>query len=376
MNKTAKIVLAVVLVILVIWGFVSVQNNNSTEPIKIGVPTILSGDFAVAGENIVNAVKIAIEDVNIQGGVNGRQLLMVPEDSKCDSKGGLSAVSKLVNVDGVRYMIGGMCSNGTLAAAPLANEKHALIMTPVTGGKNVDEAGEYIFRIANSDILAGRDIAQAMLKKGYTRVGVISAITEYTLDIKNTFEQVMKSAGATVVISEEFQPGTNDYRTLIGKIKNAKPQAILVLSQLGTDAAKFIKQSRELGLQVPLFTDFTLIVNDNAKKIAGSYEGIYFADPAYGSDTMAQVFFDRYEEVYKIKSAIPFHAASSYDAVMMYVDALRAVGDDSVEVKDWLLANVKNRKGLMGTFSLDSTGNSDLGFVIKQVKGDQFIEVK
>jgi len=65
---------------------------------------------------------------------------------------------------------------------------------------------------------------------------------------------------------------------------------------------------------------------------------------------------------------IPFHAAASYDVVMMYAEAIKNVGDNPEKVKDWLLKNVKNRHGLMGTFSFDEKGNSDLGFTIKVIR--------
>jgi len=378
MKKNILIIILVAVVIAGVWSYQhSGRNIEIKQPIKIGVATILSGDFAFLGENVANTVKLAVEDVNNSGGINGRKFEIVVEDAKCDSKGGLDAIQKLVNIDGVRYIIGGMCSNGTIAAAPVANEKHALIMTPVTGGKNVDEAGQYIFRTANSDVLAGRDLADAVLKLGYKNIGVVAEVTEYTLDIKKTFENGIKNGGGNIVVSEEFQTNTKDYRTLIAKIKERKPEALLILSQTGTNAAYFIKQSKEQGFEVPLFTDFTFATNENAKKIAGSFDGIYFADPAYAADDPRMIaFLERYKTTYGITSAIPFHTSASYDAVMMYADALRAVGDDSVKVHDWLLKNVKNRKGFMGTYSLDDKGNSDLGFVIKQIINGKPVKVE
>ena len=125
------------------------QGPKNTTPIKIGVASLMTGDFAVVGENIRDTAILAVDEINQKGGIDGRTVELVIEDSKCDSKTGLSAVSKLINVDKVKYIVGGMCSNGTIAAAPLANQDKVIIMTPVTGGQNVDDAGEYIFRTAN-----------------------------------------------------------------------------------------------------------------------------------------------------------------------------------------------------------------------------------
>ena len=375
MKKIQWIVIALIIIIAVIALFS--HKKQETGPVKIGVATLLSGDYAVLGENIVNAAKLAAAEVNAKGGINGRPIELTIEDAGVDSKTGLSAAHKLIDIDGIRYIVGGMTSNGTIAAAQIANGSKAIIMTPVTGGSNVDNAGDYIFRTANSDILAGRDLANGMLKLGYKNVAVVAEVTEYTADIAETFKKTIVAGGGTVVSSEEFKSDTNDYRTLVSKIRETKPEALLVLSQTGTNAAKFIKQSRELAFNPVIFTDFTFATNDNAKKIVGSFEGIYFTDPAFDSAASStKAFFESYQKQYNITPAIPFHAAATYDDIMLFADALRAVGDDSENVKDWLLANVKGYQGLMGTYSLDEKGNSDLGFTLRVIKGGKPVEIK
>ncbi len=343
------------------------------EPIKVGVSTILTGDFAALGENIVNTAELAVDEVNANGGINGRPLELYVQDAGLDSKTGLSAAQKLVNVDGVHYIIGGTSSNGTLAAAPLVNEKKVIYMTPVTGGKNVDEAGEYVFRVANGDMLAGRDLANAAMELGFKKVALVTEVTEYTIDIQKSFAATYKGE---LAVNEEFQPGTTDFRALVAKTKAATPDVIVVLSQTGIAGAHFIKQSQDAGLGVPVFTDFTFVANTAARDIVGSFEGVYFTDPAFAADGAAtKEMFARYEERFGSQPFIGFHAASTYDSVMMLADALREVGDDSEAVHDWLLG-VEDRKGLMGTFSLDANGNSDLGFIFKQVRDGKFVTVE
>jgi len=368
------IVAIIIVVLLLVFRAPTVLKN---EPIRLGIATLLTGDFAVLGDNVVKTATLAVNDINANGGINGQQIELFVEDAKYNSADGLSAVQKLINVDKIDYLIAAMSSNGTLAAAPVLNINEVLAMTPVTGGKNVDDAGEYIFRIANSDLLAGKDLADAMIKLGYRNVGVVAEITEYTIDIKNTFEQEIKEKGGKIVVSEEFNSNTKDYRTMVKKIQSGNPQALLVLSALGTNAGQFIKQSRELGYRVPLFTDFTFIANSDVKKIINSFEGIYFADPAFDANaTATKAFFEKYETAYGNQPPIPFHSASTYDGIMMLRDAIEAKGNNKEAVKDWLLSNIKNRTGLMGTFSLDSKGNSDLGFIVKVIKAGKPVEIK
>ncbi|OGM95107.1 hypothetical protein A2524_03405 [Candidatus Wolfebacteria bacterium RIFOXYD12_FULL_48_21] len=378
MTKNTKLVFGIVAVIAVILGGYILANKKDisveTGPIKIGVSTFMSGDLAALGENIANTAQLAADEINAKGGINGRQIQLVVEDAKCDSKTGLSAVSKLVNTDKVKYIIGGMCSNGTIAAAPIANQNKVVLMTPVTGGRNVDEAGEYIFRTANSDLLAGRNIAEAMAKKGYKKVGVIAETTEYTIDIKKSFEQKAQELGMTVVIAEEFQPNTTDFRTIASKIKAENLDAILVASQTGISGGNLIKQMNTIGVKAPVFSDFLLVLNADVKKILGSFEGIHFADPSYNANNAGlRDFFAAYKTKYGKDPVVPFHSAATYDDMQLLATAIATVGDDSAKVRDWLTTNVKNYNGFMGTYSLDQSGNSDIGFTVKVIKNGQTI---
>lgn len=377
MKKLIWVVIIAAVVIILAAFSLNKTNSNNTGPIKIGIASLLTGDYALLGENIRNTAELAVDEINKAGGINGKMITLFVEDSKVDGKSGLSAISKLINVDKVNYIIAGMSSNGTLASAQLANEKKALLFVPVTGGSDIDNAGEYVFRIANSDNLGGRDIARGMKKLGYKDVAVLSEVTDYTLNFRDSFKKEATNLGLNLILDEQFQPGTTDFRTLILKTKKANPQATLILSQTGLTGAYFIKQEKEQGLKTVLFSDFNLITNADAIKIAGSFDGIYFTDPAYKpNDQALKDFFTNYTNKYGHAPAIPFHTAATYDSIQLLIKAIRAVGNDSVKVHDWLLTNVKSYTGFMGTYSLDEKGNSDLGFALKQVAGDKFIEVK
>lgn len=380
MHKNIKTIIGVIVAIAVIWGGYVLANKpgaqTTKEPIKIGVATILSGDIAAFGENLVNVARMEVDEINKNGGINGHKVELVIEDAKCDSKTGLAAVEKLVNVDKVSYIIGGMCSNGILAAAPVVNNNKIVMLVPSTGGKNVDESGEYVFRIGNSDLLVGRDVASTMAKKGYKNVGVIAEKTEYATDIKKSFEQKAQELGMNVVIAEEFQPNTTDFKTIVAKMKNEKIDAVLVASQTGISGGNLIKQIRTLGLDMPIFSDFLLVFNGDVAKIIGSLDGIYYADPSYGAnDKEVSDFFSAYEAKYGIKPLAPYFSAGTYDSIQLITTAIKAAGDDSQKVHDWILGNVKNHTGFMGTYSLDQNGNSDAGFVIKYIENGMPVEV-
>lgn len=270
-----------------------------------------------------------------------------------------------------------MCSNGILASAPIVNENKVVMMVPSTGGANVDNAGEYVFRIGNSDLLVGRDIASKMVQLGYKKVGVIAESTEYTSDIKTSFTQKAQELGLNVALSESFGPNTTDFRTLSTKIKAANLDGILIASQTGISGGMLIKQIKTLGIKTAIFSDFLLVFNTDVQKIVGSLDGVYYADPSVAQNNpTADAFFKNYEVVYKIKPIAPYFAAGTYDIIQIFSSAIKVNDDDSVVAHDWILKNVQNYQGFIGTFSLDAAGNANTGYTIKILKNGQSVLVK
>ncbi len=369
-----KIVFAIIMLLL-LAACAQPEIQTETKPVekplmKIGISTILSGDFASLGQNIVDSAKLAAEelasDLNIE---------FVVEDAKCGQNQGLTAIKKLVEVDDVKVIIGGTCSDDTMAAAPYVNEAKVVYITPVTGGSNIDNAGEYVFRTGNADVQAGIQPARDFIEKfNFTKAAIITEQREYTIDIRDHFKKEFEKLGGEIVLDEEFIPDTKDFRTTLLKVKREKPDAILILSQLGTTGAHFIKQSRELSFKTPMFTTFTTVANENSKTIAGdALEGVYFYDPNYDADKLEfKAFLAKYKERYGKDPAVPFHTAATYDTVRILVDAIRAVGNDGEKVHDWLLNNVKNYDGFMGNFSFDEKGNVQTGFKLKVVQDGKF----
>jgi branched-chain amino acid transport system substrate-binding protein len=358
------------LVLLLLLGCSERQDAT----VVIGVSTILTGDFASAGQNMVNAATLALERTPH----DGIDIRLVVEDASCTTGAGLSAAKKLVEIDGAVAIIGGTCSGDTLAAAPYVNELKIPYLTPVTGGKNIDEAGEYVLRTGNSDVQAGLRPAEDMIAVfGFKRVALVTDNAEYTLDIRNTFKQRCEELGGATVFDEMVAMDTKDFRTVILKLQQTDPDAIMMSSQLGTTGGYFIKQARDAGIDAPIFTTFTTVVSSTAKDIAGpSMEGTYFYDPSYAEDSAAwQEFEAAYRERYGVEPAIDFHAAATHDSMVLLIEAIEAVGPDGEKIHDWILANGEGRTGLIGTYTIDAQGNVDTGFTLKRVQNGTFVKV-
>lgn len=372
-----KSIIWIAIIVVVVGVLVWVGNRNTSapqtsEPIKIGIITMQTGNLAFLGENVVNSAKLAVEKLGRANDVK----FIVEDVGNLDGQGkaAVSAAQKLINVDKVQFIIDGMSSNGTLAVAPIVNAAKVVMITPLTGGQNVDESGEYVFRNGPSDILGGVIPAKNMTEKfGFKKVALMTDNAEYTLDIVKHFKRTF---AGTIVSDQTVQPDGNDYRTDLAKVKTANSEAIFLNTATGVSARYIIKQARELGINVPIFANFIAYGPDLISVAGPAAEGVYIYDPEF-NQTSPEVasFLADYKKEFGFEPPIAFHTTGTYDDVKMGLEAIDAVGYDGQKIHDYLLKNIQNWKGFNGTVSFDAQGNSGTGFILKQIKNGKLVVV-
>ena len=346
------------------WN-VSAGHATPQPPVKVGVATILSGDLGVLGRNIVDTAE------TYRRHYLRHNIKFIYEDARLSSADGLKAYQKLVNIDAVDVIIGGCSSNGTMAAKTLINSSHTPTITVVTGGRNVDQAGPYIFRIGNSDTLNGFQEAEAFINAGIKRVALLAEETEYTQDIAAVFVLRFKELGGSLVYNENFLPGTADFRSNITFIKAKAPGGIFMPTQTGTALGVFLKQWREQGGgEIPIHTTFVAAPNPDARRTAGNaIFGVYYMAPEYDRDSPElKKFFALYRADHGKDPEIPFHSAGTVDTLNMlqsFLDQNPIFAKEAFQ--QYLLTRIKGYHGLMGNYSFDAEGNADLGFQIARI---------
>ena len=355
------------LITLLIFSADVFAGSPSNKKAKVGIATVLSGDLAVLGDNIAKTVE-----------TYKKRYLRHPiefhfEDAKKGSMDGLRAYESLINAKKVDMLIGGTSSNGTIAGAPLINSSKTVMITPLTGGSNIDQAGPYIFRIGNSDIINGVEQAELFINKGFKKVAMYTEETEYTQDIAKYFRKKFEALGGKIVFDEDFLPSNTDFRAEITKLRSKKPQALFMGTQTGLAFGIFVKQLRELGGDkgVEIHTNFLAASNPDAFEAAGdAIYGVNYMAPYYDSNFPAlKKFFKEFREDHGKNPAIEFHTAGTVDALNMLQDYLDTSQKYSKEgFRTYLLKNIKNYKGLMGEYSFDEHGNADIGFQLALIQ--------
>ena len=344
---------------------------------KIGVMLALTGDAATYGLPEQAVIKIAADEINSRGGINGKKLELVFEDGKCNPKDGNAAAQKLVNIDRVKVIIGGSCSGETLGASPIAETNKVILISPSSTSPDITKAGDFIFRVAPSDAKAGivaADYAFNRLKS--RKIALITETADYPQGLRRIFRENFVKLGGTIAADETYNPEDTDFRTQVTKVKAANPDAIYIIPQAPPKGVLLIKEIKESGLNRQLITAEVLIGRDVIKQNAAGMDGLTGVEQKFDDkNPKAAALFKKYRQQAKEEPPFPTYMAGAYDIVYLISDAIKIKGYDSEKIRNYLYS-VKNYDGALGNLTIDSNGDPILDFSVKQVKNGQLEVLK
>jgi len=352
--------------LVVVAGYL-VSRPNAEGVIRIGYVSPLTGDAATYGVPMKQAAELAAEEINAAGGINGKRVELVFDDSKCNGKDALSAVQKLVSVDHIIWLSGFTCAEDLLTAAAFIEEKQVLALAPGASGPSVSQAGEYIFQTNPSATRATEQLVN-LIRSEHERVAIINESTGFALDIEKHFTQEFSAQKGVIVASETYAPETKDFRAQLTKIREARPTAMFVNSQTEISGGLILKQARELGIDAQFYGLDTLS-GPTVLSIAGeSAEGAVFVtvpdlDP---ENERARVFLASYRERYG-EPPFALYLAAAYDSIYLLSEAIGEAGEDTQKVRDYLY-QLPEYRGAVGTYRFNQQGDLiGLDFIVKSI---------
>ena len=297
-------------------------------PFRIGVMESLTGAGETYGNVAVRAKQMALDEINAAGGINGRRLEFVVEDSQCSAKEAVSAYRKLTDVDGVKIILGTSCSGAMLGVAPLAEADGVILFSGLASNPDIANAGDYIFRTQISDVEVGTGTGNLLWEDGVRKLATITEATDYAEGVRRTTVAQFTKRGGQVVSQESYSSDVTDFRTQLSKLFDAEPDALHLAPQSEIAAGVIIKQARELGYTGPIYAE-TISVGTTALEIAGeSATGMkaitadLHPDNAKAQEVLAN-FRERYDYI-----TLPWHLGSAYDNVYIAAECLKQTGDD------------------------------------------------
>lgn len=344
---------------------------------KIGVMYPLSGDGAAYGLPIQRATKIAIDEINAKGGVNGRKLEAIYEDSKCNPKDGNAAAQKLVNIDKVKVIIGGVCSGETLGAAPITEANKVILISPSATSPDITKAGDFVFRLAPSDAYAGIVASEyAFNNLKVEKAAIISEATDYAQGLRKVFIENFVKLGGKMVADETYNPEDTDFRTQVTKVKASNPDVIYLVPQTVPKGILLVKQIKEAGIKQQLLTAEVLIGRNVIKENAAYMEGLIGVEQKFDDKaSKASALLGKYRKQAKEEPPFPAFMSAAYDIVYLLADAIKENGYDSERIKYYLYA-LKDYDGAVGKVTVDENGDPIMEYSVKQVSDGELVVLK
>jgi branched-chain amino acid transport system substrate-binding protein len=344
------------------------------EPIKLGYIGPLSGDAAAYGVDTLNGVRIAVEEVNKAGGVNGRPLEIIAEDGMCTGSGAVVAARKLIEVDKVVAIIGGQCDSETLAAAPIAESGGVILVSPMSGSPDITTAGDFVFRLHPSDALRAKAVAKVFAKKGYKKIAIFTEKTEYNEEFRDALIKVMGKENVTV--NEAYDTGAQDFKALLAKHKSKKFDVLFVNGESDATIAPLTKQLREAGFKQPLFSGDGADYEAFAASVpeANGLELVNLSSKLgdRGMGSFGSIFRGTYGEP-EVSMSV---AALAYDATKFVAEAMAKTALEGQTIRDYLYM-IPDYKGAVGNFHFDTNGDGvGIGYALKKFQSGTIVEVE
>ena len=304
-------------------------DSDSDEPFKIGAMDALTGVAESYGNPLLQAKLMAVEEINAAGGIDGRMLELIVEDSKCAAQDAITAYNKLTDVDGVKIILGATCSGAMLGAAPRAEEDGVVLLSASATSPDIATAGDYIFRTAINDLQLGTDIGNTLWTDGVRSIATITESTDYAEGARRTAVARFEQLGGTVVAAESFSPEVLDFRSQLTKLFEQVPDALLLAAQGEASGGTIIKQARELGYDGPIYSEIVPTAPE-ALSIAGeAATGLKAVVPHPDLASAAGVeFLEKFRERYGVPASLPWFQGSAYDDVYIAAECLKQTDDD------------------------------------------------
>lgn len=361
-----KIIFVVIIMIVLVIGIYQKNQTEQlkSESIKIGITLPLTGSLSSYGVEYENGVRMAVKEINEMGGISGYPVELIIEDDMGDPKKTVTAVQKLLDVDGVNFLITAL-SSPSEAAFPLTQDKD-VIHFALSVAKFGDR-GENVFRFYWDMEKQGEAIGKAIKKEGVSRLGIIALNWADYVDFKKGLND---SLGTDFpIIEERYNFGDSDFRTRLSKIKSFDADGILVYGFPGQEVISITNQIAQLELDDKrLFSGATSFGYDFVySQIGNILSRMMVIDSWYSLDLnnkKTEEFLNAYHKEYD--QSLYGDAAYPYDVIMIIADAIKQVKNtnDLNQIRDKILKI--NKDGAVGSIKFDKAGNSILEVYLQE----------
>jgi len=375
--RSLKIFNLFILLALVLAACTSTGGGGAQpKELKVAILAPLSGPVPTFGVSTRDGALMAIDEWNAKGGVLGMKIVPIVEDSQCTPDPAVNAANKVIDQDGVKFIVGEVCSKASIPVSEIANAKGVIQISPTSTNVNVtvDSQGKvkpYIFRACFIDPFQGQVGAKfAWEKLGAKKAFVmLDQANDYVKGLAEEFEKAFTALGGEIVGKATYTAKDTDFSAILAQVAEAKPD-VVYLPDYYNVVNLVTKQAKEKGINVPFLGGDGW---DSSDLDLAAADGGYFTNHYSPDDPRPEVqnFRKAYGEKYKDENGNPkvpdALAALAYDATNLLLEGIKEAGTtDTAKVKD-ALEKIKFN-GVSGVITFDPNHNPIKSAVILAVK--------
>ncbi|MGR4066551.1 ABC transporter substrate-binding protein [Billgrantia sp. C5P2] len=317
--------------------------------VKIGFIGGFTGPIESLTPPIFEGARLAVKQINEQGGILGGQELVMPNaDTTCsDASAASNAADRMVNTENVTAIVGALCTGATVAAANSAAIPGGVVMvSPASTAPAVTELddNDLVFRTVPSDAYQGQILAKLMLEKGFDEVAVTYVNNDYGRGLAEAFTAGFEEGGGTIAENLAHEDGRADYRSELGSLSSSGAETLVVLAYADGSGQTILRQAYESGA----FTQYAGadgMVGASLVDAVGAdaLEGMIATRPGSPELPGTDIFGQAAEEAGFDPSAV--FAAQAYDAAFLLGLAIEQNGNAEREGLSQALRSVSSAPG-------------------------------
>ena len=332
---------------------------GGSDTITIGASLPMTGSVALNGEMILEGIQMAVDECNEAGGIDGKEVVIDAQDDQAEPNQAASVANMMSADEKIVAIIGSLKSSCTLAAAPIYEEAGVVALSPDSSSPEVTNAGEYIFRIKNSDVVLAQTMAKGAISDGHTKFAILYENNDYGAGVLEQSQIAIEEAGCEIVCTESILTGEQtDFSSIISKIRESGADAIL----MGVDyneSGLVMKQMKDAGLDLPryatdgLFTDAFIEVGGEAADGTTVLTSFITSDQSEN----VQNFIKKYQEKYDGEMPSIFQA-EGYGCGKIVIEAIENAGTDRKAIRDYMAT--MSYQGVTGDCTFDENGDVNI----------------
>ncbi|MGI6010250.1 MAG: ABC transporter substrate-binding protein [Ruminococcus sp.] len=338
------------------------SSSSSDDVIKIGMYMPLTGDSSTLGQNCYNAAQLAVEQINEEGGLLGKQFELICYDDQSSTEQAVKNVSRLIDEDHVDAIIGSLHSGNIKATGDII-EKAGIV--EIGTGIAVDwlqQGWTYLFRSLANTECSNTSLIEYCIDNDLTEIAIFNSQDEYGTDTAEVFETVCQDYPIEVVAHETFNPGDSDFTGQMSKINSMEPDAVFI-SAVQNDLGSIIKQLRLAGYEGYILGDIAMgnaevidIAQDATNGCIFSAQYVIPDKPENAENEMLVDFYESYVEMFN-EMPTSDCALRTYDACLILFEGIRNAESVDGEALKKGITEISGKEFLGGTFDFtDGTG--------------------